>query len=322
MKAKEFFTDLARGAALGTGILPGVSVGTVGMIVNAYHKLIESISTLRKNFKKSFLTLLPLALGCLVSAVLLLVFWKKVAYVRFPFIMISILAGFVIGGFPLIFRELKGERLKTGDYLRMIGGFLLASAIGVFSFLAAAGVLKIDLDFYAAFSNPFGSWWIYIVVLLVGFVAAVACLIPGISGSMVLFIFCLYNPVVTLLISDRDASGAVIPGHASIFEDKTNIGARILLLVVLLLGILIGFIAASKAMKSLLANHKRGTFGCVVGFVAGSLVSMFLNNDMYEAYNNPQTNQVWQFVVGGIALVAAAALTMLIIKKSQGSKLD
>ena len=41
MKVKDWFLDFGRGAALGTGILPGVSVGTVGIIVNVYDKLLN-----------------------------------------------------------------------------------------------------------------------------------------------------------------------------------------------------------------------------------------------------------------------------------------
>lgn len=322
MKAKEWFGDFARGAALGTGILPGVSVGTVGLIVNVYDKLIGAISNLRKKFKESFLTLLPIALGCLVSALLLLIFWKKVAYSRFPFIMISVLAGFVIGGFPLLWKEVSGEKFKVKDYLLIIAGFLIASLIGVFSFLCAANIINLNLDFYGAFADPFGHWWIYLVVALVGFVAAVACLIPGISGSMVLFIFSLYNPVVTLLISDRNPDGSIVPGHASIFEDKTNLGAKIILIFVLLLGILIGFVLVSKAMKSLLEKKRRGTFLAVVGFVLGSLVSMFINNDMYFVYTNPELSKPWQYVVGGVALIAAAIVTYFLVRRKSVAKVN
>ena len=79
MKAKDWFSDFGRGATLGTGILPGVSVGTVGFIVNVYNKLIDSIDGLRhrKTFRQSFLALLPIALGCIAAVVLLLLFWKR-----------------------------------------------------------------------------------------------------------------------------------------------------------------------------------------------------------------------------------------------------
>ena len=313
MSKKEWFSDFARGAALGTGILPGVSVGTVGIIFKIYDKLIEAISGLRKKLVPSFLALLPIALGCIISAVALLIFWKKVAYVYFPFIIIAILAGFVIGAFPLIAKELREQKLAAGDLVRIGIGFLVASAIGVVSFLCAAGIIPFHPDFYAAFDAPFASWWILIVVFFVGFIAAVACLIPGISGSMVLFIFGLYNPVVSLFISDRDPEGNVT--HASIFHDTSKLGGGLVIIAILLVGILVGFIATSTLMKKALEQKRRATYGLVVGFVLGSLVSMFLNNDMYSVYTNPQTNQWFQFVIGGVLGVATAIGTYLIIRK-------
>ena len=185
---KNWFLDFARGASLGTGILPGVSVGTVGLIVKVYDKLIGAIDDLRRHFGKAFLTLLPIGLGCIVSAVLLLLFWQKAASVYFPFPLIAALAGFVVGGIPLIVSNIRYQKNMGMDILRVVLGFLLAACIGVLSYLSAAGVLP-SLSFQEAFDHPYQNAWIFVVVLLVGFIAAVACLIPGISGSMVLFIF-------------------------------------------------------------------------------------------------------------------------------------
>ncbi len=314
MKAKDWFSDFARGMSLGLGILPGVSVGTIGIIVHVYDKLIDSIDGLRHKFGKSFCALLPLALGCVVSAIALLIFWQKVARVYFPFIMISVLAGIVIGGLPVILTELRGEKMTAFSWLRVAIGFLIASAIGIVSFLSAKYGWSV-FSFQDAFMNPFSSWWIFFVVFIIGFVAAVACLIPGISGSMVLFIFGLYNPVVGIFISERDASGNII--YPSIFEDSSRIGSGIVLILVLMVGILLGFFAISKAMKSLLANHKVPTFEVVLGFVAGSVVSMFVNNDMYSVYVTPSTSSWWQFLIGGTLFFLSASLMWLLIKREQ-----
>lgn len=314
MKAKDWFSDLARGATLGLGILPGVSVGTIGIIVHVYDKLIDSIDGLRHKFGKSFCTLLPLALGCIISAVVLLIFWQKVARVYFPFIMISVLAGIVIGSLPVILIELKGEKITPIAITRVGIGFLVAAAIGAMSFLSAKFSWSV-FSFQDAFMNPFSSWWIFFVVFIIGFVAAVACLIPGISGSMVLFIFGLYNPVVGIFISERDADGNIL--YPSIFEDHSRIGSGIVLTLVLLVGILLGFFAISKAMKSLLANHKIPTFEVVLGFVTGSVVSMFVNNDMYSVYVTPATSAWWQFLIGAILLLLSASLMWFLIKREQ-----
>ena len=44
MTAKDWFMDFARGTALGVGMLPGASAGTIGIIVNVYDKLIGGLS--------------------------------------------------------------------------------------------------------------------------------------------------------------------------------------------------------------------------------------------------------------------------------------
>ena len=318
MKIKDWFADFARGATLGLGILPGVSVGTVGIIVHVYDKLIDSIDGLRHKFWQSFKTLLPLAIGCIISAILLLLFWQKVARPYIPFITISVLAGAVLGSVPMIYSQINSH-INWALILRVVGGFTIAAAIGIVSFLSAKFNWNI-WNFQEAFLNPFQSWWIFIIVFIVGFVAAVACLIPGISGSMVLFIFGLYNPVIGIFISQRDNEGNVI--YPSIFQDQSRLGSGILLIIVLLVGILLGFFAISKAMKVLLEKYKSHTFEVVLGFILGSIVSMFVNNDMYEVYFDPSTSQWWQFMVGGILLITITILSGWLINREEKRNLS
>lgn len=318
MKIKDWFVDFVRGAALGLGILPGISVGTIGIIVHAYDKLIDSIDGLRHKFIQSFKTLLPLALGCIISAILLLIFWQKLARPYIPFIVISVLAGIVVGSLPMIYSQIKGKT-NSLRFIRIFSGFLLAASIGVISFLSAKFNWNI-WNFQDAFLNPFQTWWIFIVVFVVGFVAAVACLIPGISGSMVLFIFGLYNPVVGIFISQKDASGNVL--YPSIFQDSSRLGSGIVLIIVLLIGILLGFFIISKAMKTLLANFKVPTFEIVLGFVLGSIVSMFVNNDMSDVYQNEFTGAWWQYVVGAILFIGVSLLAYWLIKREEKTRLS
>ena len=315
MDKKEIFSDIARGAALGTGILPGVSVGTVGLIVNVYDKLIGAIAglTKKKTFAKSFLTLLPIALSCLVFAFLLLLFWNKLAYPRFPFVIIAALAGFVIGALPLLIQELRGQRFSLVDGIRVTIGFLLAATIGVLAFLGAAGVINLNLDFQGPVDDPFHNPWIFLVILVVGIFAACSCIIPGISGSMILFIFGLYNPIVNIFLSTRDAEGNVI--HASIFHDASKLGGGLTAIIVLLVGMLVGFILTSKLMKSLLEKHKRETYTVIIGFVLGSLVSMFMNNDMYHVYTTAPLNAWYQILIGALVFLLVAIATYFLIRR-------
>ena len=51
MKLRKFFADTARGAVIGVAmIIPGVSGGTLAVLMNVYDKLIGAISDLRRNF--------------------------------------------------------------------------------------------------------------------------------------------------------------------------------------------------------------------------------------------------------------------------------
>lgn len=314
MKTKEWFGLAARGTTLGLGILPGVSVGTVGIIVSVYDKLLACIDGLRHKdtFVESLIGLIPIAIGCLAATFLLLLFWNKVAYPHFPFPMVCALAGFVIGALPLMSKEIRDRKLVASDYVRILVGFFVAATIGVLAFLGKAGILSLNLDFWKQIDAPFQNAWIFAVVFAVGLFAAVSCLVPGISGSMIMFIFGLYNPIVGLFMSTRMPDGTL---HPSIFHDTSRLGSGAAIIAVLLLGMLIGFLATAKLMKTLLKTRRHETFTVIIGFVVGSIVSMFFNNDMYSVYTTSPLNAWYQFLIGGILLVAVCVGTYFLLKK-------
>ena len=60
----EFAVTILCGVVIGIAeIIPGVSGGTLAVLLNIYDKLIGSISRLTKNLKKNLLFLAPLVLG-------------------------------------------------------------------------------------------------------------------------------------------------------------------------------------------------------------------------------------------------------------------
>lgn len=302
MKAKDWFIDFGKGAALGTGILPGVSVGTVGIIVRIYEKLLSTINDLRKHFGKAFLTLLPIALGCIISAIFLLWGYSKIQPFA-GFEVVALFAGCILGGIPVILYEIK-QKLSKGDIIRIVVGFVIAAGIGILSVVAKI-YWKFDLS--TAFENPNNNWWVYPVTFVVGFFAAVACIIPGISGSMVLFVFGLYNPVVGLYT-----------GENSMFKNHGRVGTGLILTLVLLVGVIIGLFAISKVMTNLMKKHHQGTFTVVLGFVLGSIVSMFVNNQIWETY---ATTAWWHYLIGGILLAAAAVLFAVLLIRNHKKEL-
>jgi len=67
-----FFILLLKGFIIGIAfIIPGVSGGTLAIYLGVYQGILDSIDNLFKQFKRSFMYLLPIFLGIGLSVVLL-----------------------------------------------------------------------------------------------------------------------------------------------------------------------------------------------------------------------------------------------------------
>lgn len=306
MKIKKWLLDVVKGGSLGLGMIPGVSAGTMALIVGIYDRLIDGISALRKEFKKSFVSLLPLGIGAVISALICML------GVRFgldyaPFAIISLFAGLIIGSLPVITKELKGAKITAKPICLVIISAGFAAGIGV---LSAIAKLNNWGNFEAAFVA--GEWWTYIGIFIAGFIAAMACIVPGISGTMILFVVGLYDPVLNIYIGDN-----------SILHNHARLVSGIFLTLSLLVGILAGFILTSKLMKKLLAKLHDETYFSVFGFILGSLVSMYVNQSMIT-----NDTLVWKYssvsilewIIGSVLLVGSAVLFYFLSKKSLSLK--
>jgi uncharacterized membrane protein len=207
-----------------------------------------------------------------------------------------------LGSYPLITKELKNEKISAKGLSLIAIGFVVATGIGILSYISVR-YWNFDLNAYFLAGN---YWWVYLVVFVAGFIAAVACVIPGISGAMILYIFGLYTPIVTIVISERDTLGNIVT--PSMFHDTSRLASGFGYLVCLGIGILIGFAIVAKAMKKLLETKRVPTFQVVLGFIIGSVVSMFINQNIYNTTTQEtiyQTTPLWGYIVGPILFVLA-----------------
>lgn len=307
MKAKQWWLDFLKGGSLGLGMIPGVSAGTMAVMVGIYDKMINALADFRKQAKESFRILLPIVLGGVLSCILFLV-GVKLGYDLAPFAISCFFAGIIIGSLPTVTKELKGVKISAKGLLLIGIGFLVAAGLGVLSALAA---LKWNFSLETYVLNP--PFWIYLVVIVAGFIAAVACVVPGISGAMILFLLGIYKPIVNLYIDKTE----------SMFVDHSRIGAGLLMTLCLLVGALAGLIFVSKAMKVLLAKKRIETFDVVLGFIVGSVVSMFVSNNMVvipsdttiSPYWIYQQTPLWEYIVGPILFVLAMVGFYFLTKK-------
>ena len=286
--ALEFLTNVVRGAAIGVAfIIPGFSGGSVAAILGIYEKLVGSIADLFKHFKRSFLFLLPIALGMLlgIAALILPIQWGLANY---PIPTVTLFVGLSIGGLPSLTDKIKG---KPAWY--HFAAFIIPCAVAAcLLFLPTASQPEgflFDLDFGG-----------YLLLILIGMVGACALVVPGISGSMLLLIFGYYTPLVE-----------VVTKH---LLHGLNVGTSILVLFCVLIGLLVGFSAVSVLMKYLLRKFPRGTYFAILGFIVGSIVAVYFTTVRNtDAALSPLYSSPWYWVVSVLMLLIGTALSLLLV---------
>jgi putative membrane protein len=315
MKKNEWFKKFLKSCSMGLGMIPGVSAGTMAVLVGIYDELIDAIASLRKNFKASFRTLLPILLGLVLSSALILVA-VQYGYGYAPFVITCVFAGFILGSLPLVTKELKNEKTSAKGLSLILIGLIVAAGIGVLSYCSVR-YWNFDLNSYFVAG---AYWWVYIVVLVAGFISAIACVIPGISGAMILYIFGLYTPIISIVISQKDTAGNIVV--SSMFQDHTRLASGFGYLFCLLIGILFGLAVVAKAMKKLLETKRVPTFQVVLGFILGSVISMFINQNIFNTETQKtiyETTPLWGYIVGPILFVLVL-VGFYFISRKMGAK--
>ena len=240
---KEKGVDLIKGLAIGVAfIIPGVSGGTMAVLLNLYDKIINSINNLTKKFVASLKILLPIILGAILA---ILICWYpfKLAFEHIMIVMVTLFAGFILGGMPGVFDEIKGKKVKPIYIIVMLIAIVFAVALGALSVLFEFNIQSL-YD-----SRP---WWLYILILLAGIVSSLALVVPGVSGSMIMIVLGFYTPTLNLIDN---------------FLAWTDVWASISILATLAIGVILGIILASKAMAALLRRFRTGTFYAIIGII-------------------------------------------------------
>lgn len=302
MKLPEWIKRLLVGVGIGVGsAIPGVSGGTIAVIFNLYEKFVWAVSNIFKKFKEAFIILLPIVIGIVIGVVPMIILMDK-ALEGFLFGTVCVFAGFITGSIPKIVDEVKGEKPTLKNVLILVAALLLAVGLGVASVYA-----KTDVSSH--FLVP--EVWFYFIIILVGVVASVALVVPGISGSMLLILLGFYKPLIT---STTDVAKQCLSG------DWSRFGVQFAILGCFGIGVIVGFILVSKLMNFLLAKFHHPTFFGILGFVIGSDVALFVNYDIWQYYSmwsNGSTMAVKKEVeipVGIALLIISMILAYLFVR--------
>jgi putative membrane protein len=183
MKRKMEWKNIYRGFLMGiTDLIPGVSGGTMAIILGVYDRLLEALSGFfSKKWRQQLSFLVPLAIG-IVSALLL--FSRLIAYLLQNYFEPTqfFFLGLIIGIIPFI---IKGADVKRNFAFRH-WFVLIAAAI----LLALTGFMNPNKAVEPITSLNTLS---ILGLFLAGWLASMAMLLPGISGSFVLLLLGVYS---------------------------------------------------------------------------------------------------------------------------------
>lgn len=254
MKAKNYLMIGLKGLAMGAAdVVPGVSGGTIAFISGIYEEFINSLKSLnleaiRVLFKQGFAAfwkqingsfLLSLFLGIFISLASLA---KGLSYLldHNPVVLWGFFFGLIIASVLMIGKQVKQWKLSS----------ILAISFGT--------IISYWITILEPSSAPDSLWFLF----LAGFIAIIAMILPGISGSFILLLLGAYASVLSTLSSFVKAVGALS------FNDMVAHGSKILIFG---LGAICGLLSFSRVLSWLFKRYSDIVLALLTGFMIGSL---------------------------------------------------
>ncbi|HZK26786.1 MAG TPA: DUF368 domain-containing protein [Thermoclostridium sp.] len=231
--------NIIKGVVIGIATLvPGVSGGTMAIILGLYDDIIHSISSFFSDIKKNIIFILTVGIG---GAIGLFGFsWiMKYLLANFKFPMIYFFLGVILGGIPVLYNKADAGNKKKIDWLFFVLGFFIILIMtfyeGTLVNLAnSTGILQ------------------FVFLFLAGIIIAVALILPGISTSFMLLAIGLYDTFIDAI---------------------SNL--RLAYLIPIGLGVVFGVLATTRVLENCMNNKPRPTYLLILGFVLGSVLQVF-----------------------------------------------
>lgn len=275
-------------------IIPGVSGSAIAIIFGLYTAMLYALGNIFNDFKRCIGFLIPLLLGAVIGfgAGFVLV---KLLFEKFMFDVVCLFGGFMIGSIPAISKEIRNEAPTPRRSVLFLVGTALPVAIGILSIVLSSNSGASDATFT---SFPAVR---YIAYVPLGIAVALTQIIPGLSATAILMAFGQFTPILN----------SVSVGY--ILDNPQVIG----LYAALGGGFVIGIIALSRFVSFILTRYRVPAFFAVTGMACGSVISMFINPDMYDIY------MLWgasakvptlEIVIGVLLLAAGFALSFVLTR--------
>ncbi|REJ85379.1 MAG: DUF368 domain-containing protein [Acidobacteria bacterium] len=234
-------------------LVPGISGGTMLLAVGIYPEFIDAVSkasTLRLRTRQ-MIVLFGVGGGAAI-AILLLAGLLRDLVVGQRWIMYSLFIGLTLGGVPLVLRLLRP--IARSGWIGAVSGFLFMVALA-WAQATGAG---------ASATDDRGQW---LLLFLAGLAGASAMILPGVSGGYLLLLMGQYVPILSGI---DDLRAAIVA------RDFGAMLAPILGVVVPVgLGVGLGLVLVSNAIKWLLAHRPQPTLGVLLGLLLGAVAGLW-----------------------------------------------
>ncbi|MBP3858123.1 MAG: DUF368 domain-containing protein [Ruminiclostridium sp.] len=223
-------------------IIPGVSGGTMLVVFGCYDKVCGALSLNFKEIKKNIVFLIFFGIGAVIGLVgfSFVITWL---FENFPTETYMFFMGLIVGSTPLIIRNATvREKFRPICALPFVLALVLVVGLAVLE--GASGEAAA-----AAQVSGIGAVALY---LIAGFVAAVAMIIPGVSGSFIMVLFGTYQPVIAAIKALDFA-----------------------ILIPTAIGVIAGLVLGARLISMLMKRFRLMVFSAILGLVAGSLYAIF-----------------------------------------------
>ena len=266
----EFIKNILKGMVIGiSNIIPGVSGGTMAVVLGIYDKLISTINNFFKDIKKNIVFLGTIGIGAVLG---ILLFSKLLTYLLEPkngymqathFFFI----GLIIGSLPIIYKKATEKKVEKKNYIFLIVAFLIVFGMSLM------GDAKSSTEVIRTLSVG-----VAIKLCIAGFVAAAAMILPGVSGSFILLLMGIYSTVVTA-VSEMN----------------------IMLLIPVGVGVVLGVLTMTKIIEALFKKYPQTAYFTILGLIIGSIIAIYpgsLGNNMIISIVSGLVGFAIAFVLG------------------------
>ena len=175
----EIIINILKGAVFGgANAIPGVSGGTMAVLMGIYDKIIYSVTGLFKDFKKNFFFLAQIGFGAVLGLgafIFIIPFLMETVPLPTNFFFM----GLVLGAGPMLYRKASETKISPINIVFFIISLAIVVIMGVMREPSSQGLTP--------------STFVYFIS---GFVAAATMILPGVSGSFVLLLLGMYKPIL------------------------------------------------------------------------------------------------------------------------------